>query len=67
MDMTYNYDYDLEIVHPAIDEKSHYLINRSEGAKFSVLCENKTDCFEIIERLLTMQSILNKDKKDDMG
>jgi hypothetical protein len=41
--------------------------DKDVNRQWKIQFENKKDCLETIERLLTMQSILNKDDTDDMG
>jgi chromosome condensin MukBEF ATPase and DNA-binding subunit MukB len=41
--------------------------DKDANKQWKIQFENKKDCLETIERLLTMQSILNKDDTDDMG
>jgi chromosome condensin MukBEF ATPase and DNA-binding subunit MukB len=40
--------------------------DKDSNKQWKIQFENKKDCLETIERLLTMQSILNKDNTDDI-
>jgi chromosome condensin MukBEF ATPase and DNA-binding subunit MukB len=40
--------------------------DKDANKQWKIQFENKKDCLETIERLLTMQSILNKDNTDDI-
>ena len=40
--------------------------DKDANKQWKIQFENKKDCLETIERLLTMQSILNKDNTDDL-
>jgi len=40
--------------------------DKDSNKQWKIQFENRKDCLETIERLLTMQSILNKDDTDDI-
>jgi chromosome condensin MukBEF ATPase and DNA-binding subunit MukB len=40
--------------------------DKDANKQWKIQFENKKDCLETIERLLTRQSILNKDNTDDI-